>query len=139
MTDAPSRTGHRVGPSQAAVPATRQGPAQARRRNPPERRRRAAARRRRLRGLSRLALLVVVLFATIWVGVHVANATSDASTVTEHHYVVRAGDTLWNVARRVYPGNVDTRQLVFDIEQRNGLASADIRPGETLILPILPQ
>ncbi len=139
MTDAPSRTGHRVGPSQAAAAATRQGPAQARRRNPPERRRRAAARRRRLRGLSRLALLVLVLFATIWVGVHVANATSDAASITEQHYTVRAGDTLWNVARRSYPGNLDTRQLVFRIERRNGLASADIHPGEALVLPILPQ
>ena len=139
MTDAPSRTGHRVGPSQAAVAAPRQRPAQARRRVPPERRRRVAARRRRLRGLSRLALLVLVLFATIWIGVHVANATSDASTVTERHYTVRTGDTLWTVARRSYPGNVDTRQLIFDVERRNGLASADIHPGQTLILPILAQ
>ena len=139
MTDAPSRQGHRVGPSQAAVAATRQRPAQTRRPNPPEGRRRAAARRRRLRGLSRLVLLVVVLLATIWIGVHVANATSNASTVTERHYVVRTGDTLWNLARRSYPGNLDTRQLVFRIERRNGLATADIRPGETLVLPILPQ
>ena len=137
MTDAPSRSGHRVGPSQATA-ATRQRPAPTRRRYPPERRR-AAARRRRLRGLGRLALLALVLLATVWLGVRVANATSDPATITEHTYVVRNGDTLWSVARRAYPADLDTRQLVFDIERRNGLASADIRPGESLVLPILPQ
>jgi len=138
MTDAPSQ-GHRAGPSQAAVAATRQRPAQTRRPNPPEGRRRAAARRRRLRGLSRLALLVVVLLATVWIGVRVANATSNAASVTERQYVVRTGDTLWDLARRSYPGDLDTRQLIFRIERRNGLANADIHPGETLVLPILPQ
>ena len=138
MTDAPSRSGHRVGPSQAAVAATGQRPAPARRRYPPERRR-AAARRRRLRGLGRLVLLALVLLATVWIGVRVANATSDPATITEHTYVVRNGDTLWNVARRTYPTGIDTRQLVFRIERRNRLTSADIHPGESLVLPVLPQ
>ena len=48
-------------------------------------------------------------------------------------YVVRPGDTLWSVAERSYPG--DPRQGVWQIEQRNHLASATIVPGEKLVLP----
>jgi nucleoid-associated protein YgaU len=137
MTDAPSRTGLVAGSSNGAVASTREQAVQSRRRFSPERRRRT--RRRRLRGLSRLALLVLVLVVAVWVGTRVANATSNAAAFSEHTYAVRNGDTLWSVANRAYAGNHDTRRLVFVIERRNHLAGADIRPGEKLILPIVAQ
>ena len=137
MTDAPSRNGLVAGSSNGAVASTREQTAQSRRRFSPERRRRV--RRRRLRGLSRLALLVLVLVVAVWVGTRVANATSNPAAFSEHTYAVRSGDTLWSVATRAYAGNHDTRRLVFVIERRNHLAGADIRPGEKLILPIVAQ
>ncbi len=85
MTDAPSRTGRAAGSSNGAVAPARERAAQARRRYPPERRRRAAARRRRLRGLSRLALLVLVVVVTVWVGARVANATSNGPVELRAH------------------------------------------------------
>jgi LysM repeat protein len=135
MTDAPSRNGLVAGSSNGAVASAREQAAQSRRRFSPERRRRT--RRRRLRGLSRLALLVLVLVVAVWVGTRVANATSNPAAFSEHTYAVRNGDTLWSVANRAYAGNHDTRRLVFLIERRNHLAGADIRPGEKLILPIV--
>ena len=137
MTDAPSRNGLVAGSSNGAVASAREQAAQSRRRFSPERRRRT--RRRRLRGLSRLALLVLVLVVAVWVGTRVANATSNPAAFSEHTYAVRNGDTLWSVANRAYAGNPDTRRLVFLIERRNHLAGADIRPGEKLILPIVAQ
>ena len=139
MTDAPSRNGRATGPSNHAVAPSREPAAQARRRYPPERRRRAAARRRRLRGLSRLALLVLVLVATVWLGVRVANATSNGPAFAERTYVVRGGDTLWSVATHAHSGQRDPRQVVFRIEERNRLAGADLHPGEVLVLPILSE
>ena len=53
--------------------------------------------------------------------------------------MVRAGYTLWSVANGAYPGSHDPRQLVFRLEQRNRLATADIHPGEVLTLPIIAQ
>ena len=137
MTDAPSRNGLVAGSSNGAVASAREQAAQSRRRFSPERRRRT--RRRRLRGLSRLALLVLVLVVAVWVGTRVANATSNPAAFSEHTYAVRNGDTLWSVANRAYAGNHDTRRLVFLIERRNHLAGADIRPGEKLTLPIVAQ
>ena len=48
-------------------------------------------------------------------------------------YVVRPGDTLWSVAERTYSG--DPRQGVWELQQRNHLASATIVPGEKLVVP----
>jgi len=139
MTNAPSRCGHAIGPSPVAPVPARVPAAPARRRYPPERRRRAAARRRRLRGFVRLAVLVTVVLVTIWAGARIANATSNGAAFSEHRYVVRAGDTLWGVATRAYPGQHDPRRLVFAIEQRNHLSAADLHPGQVLILPVLAQ
>ena len=136
MTDAPSRNGLVAGSSNGAVVSAREQTAQSRGRFSPERRRRV---RRRLRGLSRLALLVLVLVVAVWVGTRVANATSNPAAFSEHTYAVRNGDTLWSVANRAYARNHDTRRVVFAIERRNHLAGADIRPGEKLILPIVAQ
>jgi LysM repeat protein len=51
----------------------------------------------------------------------------------ERTYVVRPGDTLWSIAQRSYAG--DAREGIWQLEQRNGLRSAVLRPGERLVLP----
>jgi nucleoid-associated protein YgaU len=130
MTDAPSRNGRVVGPSNGAVAPARERAAQARRRYPPE---------RGGRGLSRLGLLVLVLVIAAWAGARIANGASNGPAYSEHTYVVRSGDTLWSVAGGAYAGSHDPRQLVYRIEQRNHLAGADIHPGELLVLPIVSE
>ena len=90
-------------------------------------------RRRRLQGLLRLFVLVVLVFALIWVGVRVAGA----STAAPRHYIVRAGDTLWSIAQRSYGSSRDPRQVVYQIEHANQLHSADLQPGVDLVLPII--
>jgi len=138
MTDAPSRNGLVAGSSNGAVAPAWEQAAQSRRRFSPERRRRVV-RHRRLRGLSRLALLVLVLIVAVWVGTRVANATSSSAAFSERTYVVHSGDTLWSISRSAYPAGHDLRELVYTVEQRNHLTEADIRPGESLILPIVAQ
>lgn len=92
-----------------------------------------------MRGLVRLVVLVVIVAAVVWAGARVANATADRSAVSERVYVVRAGDTLWQIAGDAYGHARDLRPLIYDIERRNGMSSADIAPGQRLVLPPAPQ
>jgi nucleoid-associated protein YgaU len=48
-------------------------------------------------------------------------------------YVVRRGDTLWEIASRRY-GNA-RKATIARIKKRNGIRGARIRPGQVLILP----
>jgi LysM domain-containing protein len=51
----------------------------------------------------------------------------------ERVYVVQPTDTLWSIAASHYGG--DPRAAVWKLEERNGLRSALVRPGERLVLP----
>ena len=51
----------------------------------------------------------------------------------ETRYVVRAGDTLWNIATDRYTG--DPRKAVWRIEQRNGLTGRPLEAGMVIYLP----
>ena len=75
-------------------------------------------------------LLILVCAATVAVGL-AAHGSSGAGP--KRIYVVRPGDTLWSVAQRTYSG--DPRQGIWELEQRNHLASATIVPGEKLVVP----
>ena len=42
-------------------------------------------------------------------------------------------DTLWSIVVRSYAG--DVREAIWELQQRNHLASSTITPGEKLVLP----
>jgi LysM repeat protein len=75
-------------------------------------------------------LLILVCLAAVAVGL-AAHGSSGAGP--KRIYVVRPGDTLWSVAQRTYSG--DPREGIWELEQRNHLASATIVPGEKLVVP----
>jgi hypothetical protein len=72
-----------------------------------------------------LALLVVVLA--------LATARPSRGAGPETRYVVRPGDTLWEIAAARYAG--DPRKAVWRISERNGLHGGALRPGTVLYLP----
>jgi nucleoid-associated protein YgaU len=75
--------------------------------------------------IAAVALVVLLAWAVL--------ARDSEGAGPERGYVVRPGDTLWTIAASHYPG--DPREAVWEIEQRNGLAGALIRPGQRLVLP----
>jgi LysM repeat protein len=61
-----------------------------------------------------------------------AAAGSAMSPASAQVYVVRPGDTLWSIARRVEP-NADIRPLVDRLDAQ--LGGATLYPGEPLAIP----
>jgi hypothetical protein len=75
---------------------------------------------------------IVVIIALLTVAVAWGARRSDGAGA-EQVYVVRAGDTLWSIAASHYGG--DTREGVWELQDRNHLAGTMISPGERLVLP----
>jgi nucleoid-associated protein YgaU len=50
------------------------------------------------------------------------------------HHTVHAGETLWGIAERAYPGD-DPREAVFRIRDANHIPGSTIVTGQELVLP----
>lgn len=74
---------------------------------------------------------------TIIVGIAVlmwsAMARSSNAHGAKQVVTVRAYQSLWSIAQQHYGG--DVRDAVWQIERANHLQSADVRVGQTLVLP----
>lgn len=58
-----------------------------------------------------------------------------AADANEVSVTVDSGQSLWVIAREWKKSSLDTRQAVHEIMKRNGLDDAEIRAGQTLIIP----
>lgn len=104
---------------------------------------RGAGRRLARAGLLALAAVMAWAVSSLAVGAagsttasRAADATPVAATpAASRVYVVRAGDTLWSIARRLQPTG-DVRPLVDELAARNG--GAAIEAGQRLDLDGLP-
>jgi nucleoid-associated protein YgaU len=79
----------------------------------------------------RLIPLGAALLALLLVPLGVARPPGGAAP--EASYIVRPGDTLWEIAAERYGG--DPREGVWRIRDRNGLDAGALVPGQVLALP----
>ena len=94
---------------------------------------RTRVRRRRV-GAALLGLGVVAGFAGTAASAS-GSPQGEQQLVASHRYIVKAGDTLWAIAEHQARGD-DPRPLVDAIADANELSSANIIPGQTLIVPV---
>jgi nucleoid-associated protein YgaU len=78
--------------------------------------------------LRSLLVLLALLGALL-----LAAARPSSGSAAEERYVVRAGDTLWELAAERYGG--DPREGVWRIRERNDLRGAALPVGTILYLP----
>jgi nucleoid-associated protein YgaU len=74
-------------------------------------------------------LLIVGMAVLVWS----AMARSSNAHGAKQVVTVRAHQTLWSIAEQHYGG--DVRDAVWQIEKANHLQGADVRVGQTLVLP----
>jgi LysM domain len=79
------------------------------------------------------ALRPVLLVVAVSAALLLAFARPSSGSGPEERYVVRAGDTLWELASGRYAG--DPREGVWRIRERNGLQGEALREGMVLYLP----
>jgi LysM repeat protein len=75
--------------------------------------------------------LWIVVFAVL--ALAFSNARAGGSSEAGVRYVVKPGDTLWEIASDRYDG--DPRGAVWRLQERNGLDSPTLVPGMNLYLP----
>lgn len=86
---------------------------------------------RRARTLT--VLFVLTLAAAVLLFPRIVHTQPSEPPAGVHHTVV-PGDTLWDIAV-AYGGNRDVREVIYEIQELNGLSSAEIHPGQVLFVP----
>lgn len=78
--------------------------------------------------------LVLLLASSVGASGEPGSTTGDIATASRT-YIVRSGDTLWEIAAEVMPDGGDVRDVVGLIRTMNGLERSVIRPGQRLDVP----
>lgn len=81
-------------------------------------------------------LIGLMLLLTVGcTGMVSAFANSSGEVRDEKHLIVQRGDTLWGIALKEKPSDMDTRTYIKEIKRLNELSSGTIMAGEVLSLP----
>jgi nucleoid-associated protein YgaU len=86
----------------------------------------------RRRRVVALAVLVVVMSLPAAAAAMRPGGGQEPATTT---YVVRPGDTLWEIAERV-GGRRDPREVVTSIARASRVEPGSLEPGQVLIVPV---
>jgi len=82
-----------------------------------------------------VVIFCFVLFLLLLVSIGGLVTCEKRTDVQTTEYVVREGDTLWDIARRISPEGHHGK-IVWTIRELNGLESSLIRPGQRILIPI---
>ncbi|AZR72801.1 hypothetical protein BBF96_04975 [Anoxybacter fermentans] len=76
----------------------------------------------------------IIMIAIIIIGTRSVNSNGQLKLI---EVTVSEGDTLWAIARSHYHSEGDIRKFIFRIRQINNLKTAQIYPGQVLLIPIV--
>ena len=87
------------------------------------------------RGRAVLVLLALVVGAVVILvgGRAIADVPQTRQVVVEHH--VQSGETLWGIAAQTVEAGDSVRDAVTELVRLNGLPSAEIMAGQTILVP----
>ena len=81
------------------------------------------------------AVVLILLVLNIVSAMTGVNTTTGVSLNKLKAVTVHAGDTLWSIAEKNNTSDMDVREFIDDIKEKNDLASAEIQEGQKLLIP----
>ena len=83
----------------------------------------------------RFSLILALAAAGLTVSAAGRAGAGSAPPPAPQRHVVRAGDTLWEIARELTDPGADPRPVVQDLRRANELAGSALAEGQVLVLP----
>ncbi|MFZ5354208.1 MAG: cell division suppressor protein YneA [Bacillota bacterium] len=88
--------------------------------------------------INRFRFFTFLVIISIAISVILFTVIADAKEYNSHDTIqvtVERGDTLWGLAEKYAADNMDLRDYINDVIQINELKTANIMPGQVIILP----
>lgn len=83
------------------------------------------------------AVFILLFTSFLMMGTDASGNLPAEASLNEQVVTVHTGDTLWDIAKKYADGKDDIRYIIYSIKDRNGLQTADIKPGQKLIIPAI--
>ena len=81
-----------------------------------------------------IAVLIIIIFGIINLTL---SSTNKPIIIDYDRYVVKSGDTLWNIAENYCPDDMDIREYIYEIKEINNISSNEyIHPRDCIELPV---
>ncbi len=96
--------------------------------------------RYRIKNRVRFAAFVVISLLMICTIANTVLGFNDAVALTEQQYTeitVAYGDSLWTIADKYMPDDIDPREAVYMIMDANDIDGSQVYAGQTLNIPIV--
>jgi len=95
--------------------------------------------RYRIKNRVRFAAFVVISLLMVCTIANTVLGFNDAVALTEQQYIeiiVEPGDSLWTIADRHMPDDMDPRKAVHIIMDENDMNDCQVYAGQTLVIPV---
>lgn len=80
-----------------------------------------------------------IILTLVFISIYKAKINNSPEVEKYESYVVSYGDTLWDIAQKYKIEGFDIRNVILEIQERNGLKSDVIRYGQVLEVPVYKQ
>jgi len=95
--------------------------------------------RYKIKNRFRFISFVTIMMLVVSFSVSALFTPAQARSEEEQKYIevlVESGDTLWDLAKTYGNEGMDIRQIVYDICSINNIKAADLRAGQTILIPV---
>lgn len=89
--------------------------------------------------LKKINITLLLLFIFVLLSFHTIRSFSDNKKATEFQiktYLVRSGDTLWDIAMKYKSPEEDPREYIHNLMQLNEMTDSEIYSGQSLEIQI---
>ena len=79
-------------------------------------------------------LVAILLIVVVVIAIRLSNKEEKGYELT--NYIVRSGDTLWSIAEKYAPEEMDIREYIYFIQEDNELINKTIYPNMNLTIRV---
>lgn len=91
----------------------------------------------RIVNLKRFICVIAIITATAMLSVFCISFAHSENSYSVCEFTVCEGDTLWGIAELYTDDSIDIREYIREIKKLNGMGTAELMPGDVIIIPII--
>ena len=86
--------------------------------------------------MDKYIIIIIIIGIIVWITLAIFEVNRDKEYTGCFNYTVLAGDTLWSIASKYCPDDVNIQAYILELKLLNKKEYSDVQVGEVLLIPI---